>query len=413
MRSGPLATAIWLASIAMCSVAIGLLVTSLNASLPDAWGFRGFTAIFAVTFGTGGMLVVRRHARHAVGWILLAAGALSAVQLFAEEYLIASFVTWPGQLPAASVIGWLNVWIWVPTVVMVATLAVLFFPNGRLPSRAWWPMPPLAVASMLVTVAGAILSPAQLSANMHGLPPPYDPRGFGVLANTAESMLAGGFAVTGVLTVAAVLSVARRFRGARGIERQQIKWFAYAAAILGAAVVVNAVVQASYVAVSRNEPALTAPIDRLAQVFLIFAMALLPISIGLAILRYRLYDVDLVINRTIVYAVVSTILLVLYVIAVVSLQTILRPLTSGSELAVAGSTLLVVALFQPIRSRVQDAVDRRFYRSRYDAGRTLDAFAARLRNEVDLAALEQDVLGVLDRTVKPVRASLWLRGSSE
>lgn len=406
MRSGPLATAIWLASMVTCSVAIGLLVTSLNASLPEAWGFRGFTSIFAVTFGTVGMLVVRRHGRQVVGWLLLAVGTLSALQLFADEYLIAANTRWIG-LPAASVIGWVSVWIWAPAVVVAAVLAVLYFPDGRLPSPAWWPMLPLTGASATVTVIGAVFTPQQVSTNMHGFPAPYDASQFGILTDAAEALLVIGFAVIGALAVTSAWSVARRFGRARGIERQQIKWFAYAAVILGAAIIVNAIAQTQYLTAGDQYP------SKVPQVFLILAMALTPLSIGVAILRYRLYDVDLVINRTIVYSVVSTILVATYVIAIVSLQTILRPHTTGSELSVAGSTLLVVALFQPIRSRVQDAVDRRFYRSRYDAARTLDAFATRLRNEVDLAALEQEVLGVLDRTVKPVRASLWLRGPSE
>ena len=403
MRSGAIATAIWTASMALSGVALGLLATALNAPVPDAWGFRGFTAIFAVTFGSVGMLVARRHARHPVGWFLLAGGALSALQLFAEEYLIAGFITWPG-LPAAGLVGWLNVWIWVPTVVVVAVLAVLYFPDGRLPSPAWWPMLPLTGAAAIVTVIGTVFAPQQLVTNMHGFPPPYDAREFGVLAATAGPMLAGSFAFVGALAVAAAWSVASRFRRAHGTERQQIKWFAYAAVILGAAFVVNAIAQTQYLTTGGPD------LSKLPQVFLILAMALMPVSIGIAILRYRLYDVDLVINRTIVYAVVSAILIVTYVGAIVLLQTIMRPLTGGSEFAVAGSTLLVVALFQPIRSRVQGAVDRRFYRSRYDAGRTLDAFATRLRNEIDLTALEHEVLGVLDRTVRPVSASLWLRG---
>jgi hypothetical protein len=403
-----IATVIWMGTIALCAAGLVLIAVSFDADLPDSWGFRGFTAVFGPTFATVGMLIVRRHDRHAVGWILLAAGTLSAVQLVAEEYLIASRVTWPG-LPLGTWVGWLNAWIWVPVVVLVSVGAVLYFPDGRLASPAWRPMLPLAALSTIATITGAMFSIDQLRQNMHGFPPPYDPYAFPAFTAIAPLFIVGGFALNGLLTVGAVASVARRFRRARGVERQQIKWFAYAATVLGAAVLVNAMVQAQFLGTPQGQIVVD-PIYKLPQVFLILAMALLPCSIGIAILRYRLYDVDLFINGSIVYASVSTILGVTYLAAVVSLQALLRPLTTGSELAVAASTLLVVGLFQPIRARVQDAVDRRFYRAKYNAARTLDAFAARLREEIDLGALEHEVLAVVDGTVRPTRSWLWLRG---
>ena len=410
MRSGPLALAIWTASFALCLVGLGLLATSFGTPLPDSWGFRGFTALFAMTFGSVGALIVRRHPAHAVGWLLLFGGALSAVQLFADEYLIAGFVTWPG-LPAASWIGWLNVWIWSFTVLSVAVLAVLYFPDGRLPSPGWWPMLPLTAASAVVTAAGAALAPDQLSTNMHRFPPPYDVRQLApVVVDNARLLLVIGFAIASVLAVASTVSVGRRFRQARGTERQQIKWFAYAATILGAAVAVNAVVQTRYL--TDLAPDLPDWILKLPEVFLILSMAILPLAIGVAILRYRLYDIDVLIQRTLVYGGVSVVLAGTYAVGVLVLQALLRPITGGSQLSVAISTLLVVALFQPIRGRFQDAVDRRFYRTRYNAARTIDAFAARLRDEIDLSTLEREVLAVVDRTVKPVRASLWLRERS-
>jgi hypothetical protein len=221
-----------------------------------------------------------------------------------------------------------------------------------------------------------------------------NPIGLAGLENPEKSTVGAVlFGLVVVSMVAAVVSLVIRFRRSRGDERQQLKWFACAGALLPLLAISDIIL--------------------LPDVFidLLFAVltAFLPVAAGIAILRYRLYDIDALINRTLVYAALTLTLGVAYVGSVLLLQTALRPFTSGSDIAVAVSTLAVVALFQPLRRRIQDWVDRRFYRSRYDAQRTLDEFSSRLREEVDLAQLEGQLVTAVERTIRPTHASLWLR----
>lgn len=196
--------------------------------------------------------------------------------------------------------------------------------------------------------------------------------------------------------VAASASLFVRYRRSRGVERQQLKWFAFEAIILAVAVTVGSFDQ----------------VDKWAAVFLIAAIALAPILIGIAIFRYHLYDIDIIINRAIVYGLTTAAIAASFFLGIVVLQAPLRAVTGGSEIAVAGSTLACFALFQPLRRRIQETVDRRFYRSRYDAVRILDTFSARLRDEVDLDAVRSDLVEAVRDTVQPVYASIWLRGSA-
>ena len=197
----------------------------------------------------------------------------------------------------------------------------------------------------------------------------------------------------GLASLGGAASLFARYRRSRGVERQQLKWLAFEAIILAIAVAVGSFDQT----------------DKWASVFLIAAVALVPVMVGIAVLRYHLYDVDLVINRAIVYGLTTAAIGITFFVGIIVLQTLLRPLTGGSEVAVAVSTLLSVALFQPVGRRVRSEVDQRFYRSRYDAARTLDAFSDRLRDEVDLDAVRSDLFDAVRDTVQPAHASLWLR----
>jgi hypothetical protein len=205
-------------------------------------------------------------------------------------------------------------------------------------------------------------------------------------------------------------SLVARYRQARGPERQQLKWFFYAFLLSIAILNIGTIGGALLVGGDPNA-AREAPLYVLYWSVLWPATIItIPISIGIAILRHRLYDIDLIINRTLVYGALTAILAAAYVGAIAVLHVVLQPFTQGSQLAVAASTLAVAALFQPLRGRIQRAVDRRFYRSRYDAERTVDRFAGRLRDELDLAALSAELIGVVGETVRPARAGLWLRG---
>jgi hypothetical protein len=197
----------------------------------------------------------------------------------------------------------------------------------------------------------------------------------------------------------AVTSLTVRFRRATGVERQQLKWLVYAVALL------------AFFSFTNTLAFLTGRASDLTGAAFILSLALIPLAIGVAILRYRLYDIDVLIRRTLVYGATTAGIAAAFFAGIVVLQALLRPVTSGSELAVAASTLASVALFQPLRRRIQSAVDRRFYRSKYDAERTLDAFAVRLRDEVDLEALERELVGVVNDTMQPAHASVWLRSA--
>jgi uncharacterized membrane protein SirB2 len=323
-----------------------------------------------------GGLIASRRPRNPIGWIFLGVGLAWALTLSASVYLVYATVT-AAVLPATDGAIWLTRF-WVVSVLFIP-LAVLLFPEGRLPSRRWRPVVWLIAVAIAVTF---VTTPGKPD----------------VLQNLAGSAMLSAY-------VLAALAVALRLRRARGVERAQLKWIAYAAAVLMLTFVVLALIWSANGA--RDE---VFPIDVFLGVPAFLAFTGLPVAIGIAILRYRLYDIDRLINRTLVYAALTSTLAIGYLLAVAVLQAALSPFTTGSELAVAGSTLAVFALFSPLRRRIQRAVDRRFYRARYDTSRTLDAFTARLRDEVDPGAVVTDLLAVARETLQPVRISLWLRG---
>ncbi|HEY8655477.1 MAG TPA: hypothetical protein VIN34_01920 [Candidatus Limnocylindria bacterium] len=348
-----------------------------------------------------GLLLTLRRPRHPVGWLLLWAGALFQLSFAAAAYAWAAFIRWPGTLPLGEVAFFIG-YAWLPALGCLF-LAIMLFPTGRPPSRRWrLPVAVVVMDTALLLVAGW-LAPREFPIPQSALP----------VQGALPLMVANPLAIDGplatllgyvssspialVVYLIPVAAVLVRFRTAAGTERQQLKWFAYAASI-----VVVFFVAATF--------GLFAYLGGLGPLMAVLAMDLIPVSVAVAILRYHLYDIDLLINRTLVYGVTSAAIAVTFFLGLVALQAALRPLTSGSELAVAASTLVSFALFQPIRRRVRDAVDRRFDRRRYDAERTLDAFAARLREQVDLGALETELLAAVRETVQPAHASVWLRG---
>jgi len=390
-----LAWSMWALGIAFTAAGLALLVASFGIALPESWGFRGFTALFAVVFGTlGALLVAARRSR--IGWLLLGAGLLSGIQCFAEEYAIYGIVARPGSLPGAAYLGWLNSWIWVPILALVGVFVPLLFPNGRFLS-------PRSRAVGIATVAVSLFLAACLGVTdgpLNNAPFVTNPfgvagfKGIDVVTGTPYPPFLIGYGGLVACALGAIASVAVRFRAARGVERQQMKFLAFGGGILVLGFIAGAGLQ---------------QLGKIGQISFIVTLQIVPISVAIAVLRYRLYDIDVLINRALVYGATTAAIAASFFVLIVILQTPLRSVNGGSELAVAGSTLLCFALFQPLRRRFQAAIDRRFYRSRYDAVRTLDLFTRRLASEVDLAAVRMDLAEALEATVQPAHMSVWLR----
>ena len=382
-----LAIALTVTSTLLSIGAIGWLAPSWSATLPDTWGFRGYAILEAVTYtAVGAVLTIRRPA-NAIGWLLLLIGVLMAMQSFALEYAIYAIVGAHSTDPSGSLAAWFGSWIWVPVVALIQPSVLLLFPDGRLPSAKWRPAIWILALSAISTAAIMAFRPGPLEgAAFQANPFPLLPKGLVLPLNVVA--LGAGFPAA----AAVAWSVVRRFNRATGSQRQQIKWLAVAALPTVVVGFASAVLD-----------------DKSVQVLAVLGQALIPVTIGVAILRYRLYDVDVLINRALVYGATTAGIAIAFFAGIVVLQALLRPLTGGSELAVAASTLVSFALFQPLKSRIEDAVDRRFYRSRYDAVRTLDAFSVRLRDEVDLDAVRADLLDAVRETVQPAHASVWLR----
>jgi uncharacterized membrane protein YhdT len=302
----------------------------------------------------------------------------------------------PDSLPAGEAMAWVFSWM-LPLVIGFSTLSYLLFPTGRLPSRRWRWAVWLTVAFIVVGVLLGAFSSEPLS----DLGPIQNPLGIVGLADIYSAVLYTTFSV---LLVAVISSVFVRLRRAGGVEHQQIKWFAYAVAANAIAVVV------AYVIPGLIETPLW--FERVGFALNNIVIPAIPIAIGIAILRYRLYDIDLLINRTLVYGSLTLMLALVYFGGVTATQAVFRALTGQEEqpqLTIVVSTLVIAALFTPLRRRIQSFIDRRFYRRKYDARKTLEAFSAQLRDETDLNALSEDLVGVVRETMQPAHVSLWLR----
>jgi hypothetical protein len=352
-------------------------------------------AIIAVSFPVVGALIASRRPGNPVGWIFCVIGVTQALVDFAYEYATYTFVTEPGSLPVGGLMSWLQTWTWVPGYGLLITFLLLVFPTGRLPSRRWRPVAWTSGVAIAITVGPAMVF--------------WRYRGERLLEDTAEIeselglagiMFVVGFPLLLMCGVASVVSLIVRFRRSRGDERQQLKWFTYAAAGLA----VFAIVVEGIVGELTN-------LTILRTVFAFILIPAVPIATGVAIFKYRLYDIDRIINKTLVFGLLSAILLAGYAGGILLLQSIL-PVPKDSPITVAASTLAMAALFGPLRARIQDVVDRRFYRARYDATHAVEDFGSRLRSETDLNSLASDLIGVVTRTVQPAHASLWLRSST-
>jgi hypothetical protein len=371
----------------------------LGWTRPEFAGIATFSTVDLVWIGSfvafavvGAIIVVKRPG-HPIGWLFLAAGAASVVSVTTYEYAVrALFVG--ASLPAGEVAAWVSAWTWPPGLGLVVVAAVLF-PTGRPPSRRWWPVVWVAVAvPALVAVSHAVDLWSERGPELlqdpevvyGGLPPDL----------WSMRLMAIAFPVFLAAAVLAMVGLLVRYRRARGEERQQLKVLALLAIVAAPALVAGETIATSGAPGAVAE-VLSAPIW-------------LPVAAGVAILRYRLYEIDRVISRTVAYAVITLLLVGVYVAGVVGLGALARGLgfPAGGDLVVAASTLAVAALFGPLRRRVQESVDRRFNRERYDALHTVERFTQRLRDEVDVEVLASEIRAVAARTIQPAHASLWL-----
>jgi hypothetical protein len=381
--------------LSLALTALSLLLLALNLSHPGVpiHPYWTVNTLLAVGFAPVGAVIVSRSSpENPVGWLFCAIGFLWGMAHFSAEYAIYALLAVPGSLPAGHAAAWMMGWVWVIACGPIVFLCLLF-PDGRLPSRRWkW----FAWLSLLLISVGSI-SQALAPGPVYYLRDIYNPLGVEGLPNVGK--LVQTLAFTLIFVSVASLFV-RRLR-ASGVERQQLKWFTYTSTLAISGVILTYTVS----------EAVGAPwLEWLGNILLLIGFIGIPISMGIAILRYRLYEIDLLINRTLVYGALTATLVALYFADIVLLQRAFVFLTGEkSTLAVVASTLLIAALFNPLRRRIQSFIDRRFYRRKYDAARTLEAFSAKLRDETDLDALSDDLVGVVRETMQPAHVSLWLR----
>ncbi len=370
--------------------AVGMLagtVVLVAATLPLAAGREeAFDTVLYATLplvlGVVGTLIASRHPGNPIGWLLCGLALWGATAELGEAY---GYVAAERGLPGGIAGEWLISWSWTVDVTVWVVVALLF-PDGRLPGRRWRPAIWVSLAGAGLLFVGQALDAGQTVDYHSG---GRNPLGIDSPVVDAAEWVGAALLVAGL--VAAVASSVLRYRRARGVERQQLKWFAYAGLVL--ALVMALAVVFWYRSV-------------LVQVLAALALNAMPLAIGAAILRYRLYDIDRIVSRTLAYGLLTVVLGLAYAGVVLGLG---RLLPDSSSLAVAAATLAVAAIFQPVRRRIQAAVDRRFNRHRYDAARTIQGFSGRLREEVDLDTLTGELLAVVDQTMQPERATLWLR----
>jgi hypothetical protein len=386
-----LAWSVWAATVALLAGAL-VLAAANQGTRPRLGDDLGLAFAF-LCFATVGAFIASRRHTNAVGWICCAIGLTISLAVAPIEYGHYALAQ-PGSLPAAATVGWPAMWAYYPALGLMATFLLLLFPTGQLPSRRWRPV---------AWAAGATITGMTLMAAVAPVPPddglPTNPLGIQQVARAWELTLSIGALLLGALAVASAASLIVRFRHARGEERQQLKWFTYAASGLVVLVAVPAVA-----------PTLGNWVPNLVVAV---ALGAIPLAIGIAILRYRLYDIDRIINRTLVYGLLTAILGGGYAGAVLVFGQLFGGVTGDPpSWVVAGATLAVAALFQPARRRIQQVVDRRFNRRKYNTAKTIEAYSVRLREQVDLDTLSAELLAVVDQTMEPTRVSLWLRPSA-
>jgi hypothetical protein len=395
----------------MFVASVPILVLARSAHVPSSWdadlttGGLLASGLF-LAFPLVGALIASRRPENPIGWLCLADGFLWMTTDMLDYYSVYG-VARPGSLPFPLGAAAINNWLWVPAVGLLATYIFLLFPNGRLPSRRWRPLAWISGVVIVSLSVGVMLSPGSLD-TLKGIRNPFGLEAAPWVTTVAYLILP----LLPLCMLASALSLVLRYRRSKGDERQQIKWIAFAAS-LGALTYLIAMV-ASFIRPSEAwSTAGSVWWLNLLTIAAVLSFVTIPIAVGFAVLKYRLYEIDLLINRALVYGPLTVLLAATYFGGVVGLQYILRALTGQeSTLAVVASTLAIAALFNPLRSRIQNFVDRRFYRRKYDARKTLEAFSAKLRDETDLERLGEHLAGAVSEAMQPSHVSLWLRPES-
>jgi hypothetical protein len=396
--------AAWLAwSLVALSVALLLggiaLALVTRSTVPDL-PFGGETEdgsvvadlVTLLTFSVVGAIIASRHPRNTLGWLFCSVGVTIGLNSFVGDYAEFWLASGFGMSSLGETAAWLSSWLWILLVYFPTSLLLLLFPDGRLPSPRWRPV----AWGVALGTAGGVVGNALKAGPLVDFPQIANPYGvdgpFVWVLGVAGSIVAAGS------MVASAVSLIVRMRRAGSEQRQQIKWLAYGGAMVVGTIFVGSLVILWSVPVS--------------IVIMSVALLGLPVFTGIAIVRYRLYDIDLLINRTLVYGSLTLMLALVYFGGVTATQALFQTLTGQQklpQLAVVVSTLVIAALFNPLRHRIQSFIDRRFYRSKYDAAKTLDTFSARLREETDLTTLSEELVGVVRETMQPEHVSLWLR----
>jgi hypothetical protein len=389
-RAGAIAWGACGVTATLAAARLGLAIadpeSSSNASHPSVPGggvpVACFEALVLTALGVIGAVVASRQPRNPVSWIRCVT-PLSLGLLVLGVHAFWSFEL-AGQADAAELAAWVSSWVWTPAIFGSFVLFPLLFPTGAPPTARWRPVAWAGAVGCVAMTTGFAFTPGEFEDL-----PAVNPVGLGDPLGTAAEVANGlGFLLLVVGTLTAIASIVVRFRRSRGIERQQLKWVTAGAALL---------------------PLSQVPSGDIGYAGLLLGALLIAGAVAIAMLRYRLYDVDVVINRAVVYGALTATLAACYLGTVLLLQVVLRPLTEESNLAIAASTLAVAALFRPARARIQVAVDRRFYRRKYDAARTLERFGTRLRDQVALDNLSGELRAVVAETMQPAHVSLWLR----
>jgi hypothetical protein len=392
---------------------LSLYVTAPAAQPFSDWGSGGAIGNLLIlapflAFTIVGALIASRRPENPIGWICLVAGLFWTLIALDDQYTAYGLAT-TGVVPFPAAVVALSQWLWVPPVGLLSIYLILFFPDGRLPSRRWRPLAWFSGAVMALVSLAIALAPGPLP-DLGGVRNPFGLEGYPWIADATNVIPA----LLPLCTLASALSLVLRYRRSGSEQREQIKWIALAGSFVGLMsliTVVSTLIFAPEFADSTGTQPLWLGVLQDVE---LLSFAGIPVAVGIAVLRYRLYDIDLIINRTLVYGSLTATLIALYFGGIVVLQRVFVLLTGQqSTLAVVASTLLIAALFNPLRRRIQSFIDRRFYRRKYDARKTLEAFTAKLRDETDFDALNAELVGVVNETIQPAHVSLWLRPDPE